>query len=94
MTLKDNIKSFISFMEEHSDSGATDSEPKGVFWSLLESSFEGEDFSEDFDPEEWQLYEGEEEVAHNLTMRYRALHNDIMDAPNKEVQQARKYFGI
>ena len=97
MTIRDNIKSFLKFMEEQRDFGAGDTEPRQKFYELLESSFRGEDFPDDFDGDEWQLYssmEESKEVAEELTAKYRQLHYAIQEAPHKQIVEAANYFGL
>lgn len=97
MTVKSKIQAFLKLMNEHSDFGAQDSEPQAVFYNLIGDSFTGKDFPEDFDSNKWQLYssmEGCDEVANELTAKYRQLHDEIQEAPHKEIVEASNYFGI
>jgi hypothetical protein len=95
MTIKNKISKFYKLMQEHDNTGADDTEPRALFKHLLERSFRGEDFDKDtFDIEHWSLYEGNDEVAQELTAKYEQLHYDIQDALHSEIVEASNYYGI
>lgn len=95
--IREEIKAFLKLMQEYAKYGAVDTEPRNEFYNLLEASFKGEDFPDDYESENWQLYssvEGVEEVAEELTAKYRQLHHAIQEAPHKQIVEASNYFGI
>lgn len=97
MTVKNKVQAFLKLMGEHSDFGAQDSEPQAMFRYLIENSFAGKDFPEEFEGDNWQLYnkmEGCDEVANELTAKYKELHHAIQEAPHKEIVEASNYFGL
>lgn len=97
MEIKDQIKAFLKLMHEHRNNGATDSEPRNAFYRLLEDSFAGKDFDEDLDGDYWELYssmEDSQDIANELTAKYKELHYAIQEAPHKQIVDAANYFGI
>jgi len=97
MKITEQIKQFMRLMHEYREYGTTDSEPQSAFYALLESSFLGNDFDENLGPEYWELYssmDNSEEVANELTAKYKELHHAIQEAPHKEIIEASNYFGI
>ena len=95
MTIKSKINKFFKLMEEHDDAGACDTEPRNLFMDLLERSFQGKDFDKDtFNIDDWYLYEGNDDIAQELTAKYEQLHYDIQDALHSEIVEASNYYGI
>ena len=95
MTVKSKINRFFKLLQEHEDAGADDTEPRTLFLDLLERSFQGKDFDKDsFNNDHWYLYEGNEEIAQELTAKYEQLHYDIQDALHSEIVEAAHYYGI
>lgn len=97
MTIKQKIIAFHELMREYADYGACDTEPRNFFYSLLEKSVRGEELPEEIEADEWQLYstaDTNNEIADELTEKYRQLHYDIQEAPHKEIVEACNYYGF